>query len=412
MKELFGNRVFKIIMTTDIIQQMCIWIRNISILFFVIEKTNADPIAISLITVFEYLPMFVFSYIGGTLADRWNPKKTMILGDFLSAVSIVSILILISLGLWEAVFAATLVSSIVTQFSVPSSSIMFKRHIDEKSVTQAISISQSLQSLFLIVGPIIGTFLYGSIGITFSLSAIAILFIISSAVQFSLPSSNIRAGIKRTGILNGLKEGLSYVKNNSAIKVICMLLAVLGIAQGLIQPLTIYIITERLLLEKESLQLLYSLSGVGLFTGAILSALFVNKLKTRWILFLGMNMFALITIAEVLSLNIFLTAALCFISGVMIAFLQVALSSPLIKTVSEEYVGRINGLITPLLTGGILLGSALSGILMKQITLIPVFFVAAGLMIVCSIIGIRYRDTNSETNEIYVDNTGNAEKTI
>jgi|GEM_PF-3417635 len=48
MKELFQNKVFRIIMTTDAIQQLCIWIRNMAVLFFVIEKTNADPIAISL----------------------------------------------------------------------------------------------------------------------------------------------------------------------------------------------------------------------------------------------------------------------------------------------------------------------------------------------------------------------------
>ncbi len=57
MKELFSNRVFQIIMVTDMIQQMGIWVRNIAVLFFVIEQTNADPVAISIVSVVEYLPM-------------------------------------------------------------------------------------------------------------------------------------------------------------------------------------------------------------------------------------------------------------------------------------------------------------------------------------------------------------------
>jgi MFS family permease len=81
MKDLLRNRVFQIIMATDTIQQMSIWIRNMAVLFFVIEQTNANPVAISLITIFEYLPIFVFSYFGGAMADKWNPKKTMIIGD-------------------------------------------------------------------------------------------------------------------------------------------------------------------------------------------------------------------------------------------------------------------------------------------------------------------------------------------
>ncbi len=382
-------------MATDFIQQMCIWIRNISVLFFIIDRTNADPVAVSLITVFEYLPMFVFAYIGGTLADRWDPKKTMIIGDFLSAVSVFSIFILISQGLWQAVFAATLVSSVVSQFSVPSSNIIFKRHIDEKYVTQAVSLSQSWQSLFLIVGPVLGTLLYGTVGISYSLVFIAFMFLVSSIVQFALPTGLKAAEAIKTSVFAEMREGLVYLKRKSGLKVLCVLLAVLGLAEGLIQPLTVYLVTDRLGIEKESLQWLYSLSGIGLLAGAILSASLAGRFKTRTILVSSMIIFALVTVAEVLSTAVFLTAAMCLVSGAVLAFFQVAVSTPLIKTVEEEYVGRINGLITPVMLGGILIGSGLSGILMKQLSLIPMFMMSAGIMLICAVIALGYREEDA-----------------
>ncbi|WP_222860253.1 MFS transporter [Bacillus massilioanorexius] len=64
------NRIFLIMLSSDLLDQLSIWIRNMAILFFVIEKTNQNPIAVSLITVIEYIPLFLFSFIGGTLADR------------------------------------------------------------------------------------------------------------------------------------------------------------------------------------------------------------------------------------------------------------------------------------------------------------------------------------------------------
>ncbi|HEX2946340.1 MAG TPA: MFS transporter [Clostridia bacterium] len=395
MKELLGNKVFRIIMATDFIQQICIWIRNISVLFFIIDMTDADPVAVSLITVFEYLPMFIFAYIGGTLADRWDPKKTMIIGDFLSAISVFSILILISQGLWQAVFAATLVSSVVSQFSVPSSSIIFKKHIDEKYVTQAVSLSQSWQSLFLIVGPVLGTLLYGSIGLSYSLAIIAFMFLVSSIVQFALPSGRKAAEATKTSLFVEMKEGLRYLKSNRGLKVICVLLAVLGLAEGLIQPLTVYLVTDRLGIEKESLQWLYSLSGIGLLAGAIVSASFVNRFKTRTILVTGMIIFAVVTVIEVLSTVVFLTAAMCLLSGAVLAFFQVAINTPLIKTVKAEYIGRVSGLITPVMLGGILIGSGLSGVLMKQLTLIPMFIMSAGIMLVCALIALGYREEDA-----------------
>ncbi|WP_019241844.1 MFS transporter [Bacillus sp. AP8] len=70
MKSLMKNRIFLIMLSSDLLDQLSIWIRNMAILFFVIEKTNQNPIAVSLITVIEYIPLFLFSFIGGTLADR------------------------------------------------------------------------------------------------------------------------------------------------------------------------------------------------------------------------------------------------------------------------------------------------------------------------------------------------------
>ena len=173
MKELFNNRVFQIIMVTDMIQQLGIWVRNIAVLFFVIEQTNADPVAISIVSVVEYLPMFIFAYIGGTLADQWNPKKTMIWGDYLSAVSIMLVLAVVSQGVWQAVFLVTFLSTVITQFSVPSSVIMFKHFVPAELINAAISFSQGLQSIYLIVGPILGTLLYTTLGMKFALVLMA-----------------------------------------------------------------------------------------------------------------------------------------------------------------------------------------------------------------------------------------------
>ena len=45
------------------------------------------------ILVAEFAPIFIFSFIGGTFADRWNPKKTMVWCDILSAISVFAVLV-------------------------------------------------------------------------------------------------------------------------------------------------------------------------------------------------------------------------------------------------------------------------------------------------------------------------------
>ncbi|WP_249929668.1 MFS transporter [Paenibacillus naphthalenovorans] len=212
MTTLFQNRVFRIVALADLMQQLAIWVRNIALLFYVMEQTNNDPVAVSLLTVFEYAPIFLFSFIGGAFADRWNPKRTMIAGDLLSALSVAAILLFVLAGSWQAVFAATIVSAIVSQFSQPSSAIMFKRHVPEELVGAAIGITQSLMSLFIIVGPIIGTLLYSLQGITNSLVILIGLFLAAAAIQLALPPSPRNPERRTVPVLEDIKEGIRYVR--------------------------------------------------------------------------------------------------------------------------------------------------------------------------------------------------------
>jgi MFS family permease len=69
-----------------------------------------------------------------------------------------------------------------------------------------------------------------------------------------------------------------------------------------------------------------------------------------------------------------------FLVGVMMAFMQIVLSMLLIKLVDEAYVGRANGAISPLMIGGILAGSALSGFVLKSTTLIVTFGISAAII--------------------------------
>lgn len=131
-----------LVMASDILQQFAIWIRNMALLYFIMERTNNDPVSVSLLSVMEYAPIFIFSFIGGALADRWNPKRTMVAGDVLSVLSIIGIVLLLKLDYWQAIFFATLISAIVGQFSQPSSSRIFKRYVKEEQVANAIALDR------------------------------------------------------------------------------------------------------------------------------------------------------------------------------------------------------------------------------------------------------------------------------
>ena len=152
------NRYLGIVLVSTCFLQFGIWVRNIAILLYVVDRTNGDGFAVSMISVAEFLPIFVFSFIGGAFADRWNPKATMIWCDLLSALSILCVLLAFQFGTWKAIFFATLVSSILSQFSQPSGMKLFKLHVRADQIQAGMSIFQTVMAIFMITGACIRHF--------------------------------------------------------------------------------------------------------------------------------------------------------------------------------------------------------------------------------------------------------------
>lgn len=289
---LFGNRFFQTVLLSNVFLQIGIWVRNFAILMHVTYITNSDPIAIALIYVAEFLPIFLFSFIGGTFADRWRPKRTMIWCDFLSALSVFAVLATLVAGVWQMIFFATLVSSILSQFSQPSAMRMFKIHLQPEQLQQAMAIFQSMVAIFMVGGPSLGVFMYERFGINPSIAVMGIAFLLSAVVLIRLPEAPAgraagegaaaggaavsgagEAGVPAAGaaapgaagsppaepqqrgsVWTELMEGMRYVWNSTVLRTLGLTFALAGIGVGMVQPLAIFVVTEKLGKDAEFLQ--------------------------------------------------------------------------------------------------------------------------------------------------------------
>ncbi|WP_339177703.1 MFS transporter [Paenibacillus sp. FSL R5-0701] len=396
MNTLFRNKAFLIVTGSDLLQNLAIWIRNMAILYYVMDRTQGSPIAVSLITVLEYAPIFVFSIIGGALADRWNPKRTMILGDILSALSIVMIIGVLSSGYWQILYVATFVSSIVSQFSQPSSLKIVRRNVKGEHLQSAIAITQSGQSLFLILGPIVGTFIYTAMGIQASMYALLTLFLISALLLTLLPKDATQRETN-TSLLADIKEGWQYVARSRSLKMLSLVFICIGLSAGLISPLGIFLITERLGLEATSLQFLSGASGVGLLIGGGIAAAVSAKLNQTLTLLVGVLCLAVATMGEVLSSWFWLTLLISFLSSISMAFINVIISTYLVTRIDEHLIGRVNGTITPLFIGSMLLGSSMAGVLMNSTSIFIVYAISVTVMILGIVPAMRIQFRNDQT---------------
>ncbi len=379
---LFRNRVVQAILVSGVFMQIGIWVRNFAVLLYIVERTNNDPFALSMIYMAEFAPMFVFSFIGGTFADRWRPKQTMIWCDLLSALSVLAVLLAFLSGTWKAVFFATLVSAILSQFSQPSGLKLLKTHLPESQLQAAISLYQTLFALFMVAGPVMGTFVYQHFGIEVSMALTVAAFLLTAATLAFIPSDRAENEGKQAGSLQReMIEGVRYVLASKPLTLLGVCFLAAGLGLGLIQPLTVLLVTDRLGLPKESLQWLLTANGAGMIAGGAMAMAFARTLLPQKLLMIGMLVNALGISLSGLSGQVWLTLAAQFAGGLFLPSIHIGANTLILQNTETAFVGRVNGILTPLFSGAMLVTMSLTAPLKEWFSLVGMYQIAALLFI-------------------------------
>lgn len=384
---MFSNRFVQVILLSNVFLQIGVWIRNFAVLLYVVEVTNENVIAVSLISVAEFAPIFLFSFIGGTFADRWKPKRTMVWCDILSAASIFAVLGTMVFGSWKAIFFAMLISAILSQFSQPSGMKLFKQHVPEPLIQAGMSMYQTIFAIFLILGPILGTFMFQQAGVTISLAVVGVAFLLSAAVLTLLPPDREdRQEARATSLWTDMKDGFRYVFARKTLSTLSVCFFVAGLAIGLIQPLGVFVVTERLGLPKENLQWLLVSSGIAMLAGGAMAMALSKKLLPQQMLFAGL----LIDVAGIWltgwSTELWLTIVGSVISGLIYPLIQVGMSTFILQQTESDFVGRVNGIMTPMFMGAMVLMMSAAGIVKEHTSLYTVYVLSAALMLIGAIV--------------------------
>ncbi|NQX63154.1 MFS transporter [Paenibacillus qinlingensis] len=377
------NRYVRTIILSRVLLQLGIWIRNFAILLYISDITFNNPQYVSLISVVETAPIFIFAFIGGTFADRWRPKLTMVWCDFISAITVFIVLLAVLSGSWYALLMGTFISASLSQFSQPSAMKLYKKNVPADALQGVMAMSQSLVAIFMVLGPAIGTFIYLKYGIEASLVLTGVMFLGSSLVLTSLPKDDreeVSAG--RGKFLKELTSGLRYVQSNRALRTLSLTFGVTGLAAGLVQPLALFIAIEKLGLSKQSLQWFMMANGAAMLIGGIVIMGIAKKVKPQFLLATGLLVSALCTIGVGASTLVSVTLFLQIVSGLFYPCIHVGIQTLIMRNTDGPFMGRVGGAITPIFMGMMLIGMALSGYLKDSTSLLSVYVMSGFLLLV------------------------------
>ncbi|KUO78966.1 MAG: MFS transporter [Desulfosporosinus sp. BRH_c37] len=383
MFNLLRNRLVQAILGSAVFLQLGIWVRNFAVLLYVMERTNGNAFAISMISVAEFAPIFIFSFIGGTFADRWRPKRTMIWCDLLSAVSVFAVLLTLVLGTWKAVFFTTIISAILSQFSQPSGMKLIKENLPADQIQAVMSIYQTIFTVFMILGPIIGTFVFHKFGILVSIAVMGLAFLLSASALTFLPPDRVNlVETAGTTLRQEMMAGISYVLANKTLTLLGLCFLAAGLGGGLTQPLGIFLVTERLGLPKENLQWLLTLTGIGMFFGGVIVMTFAKAISPQRLLSFGMFISAIGLAVCGFSTTTWVTYSVHLMMGLVFPCIMIGINMMIMQNSDSQFIGRVNGILMPMYTGAMVITMSVAGVLKETFSLVAMYEAAGVLYIV------------------------------
>ena len=178
-----------------------------------------SPVALGLIGLFRFLPIVVFSLIGGSFADAHNRKRILIISETLLAIFAVILAVTTFQGSITptVIYAITICAAILTSFDMPARQAFVPSLVPKSALTNALSLNSIMWQIALIIGPTIAGFIIAHSGIeqvyilnaaSYVLSTILLLFIRADGSIMGTPSI--------VGIA-AIKEGLRFVKTRTMI---------------------------------------------------------------------------------------------------------------------------------------------------------------------------------------------------
>ncbi len=241
------------------------------------------------VAAIAFIPGVLATPVGGILADRRRHRGVLVvLSIVLTAASLLFIPMKRSLPLAVVVVAMLCVQYGIQSLLKPMLQIETVRMAGEKKVERATALVSQMTMASNILGPVVGTAVYGCFGIDTLCAIASVTFAISAllfggALKQNASSETMGDCATRTTCRNDFRESIRYLLQNASLVAVILLAAVLNLA---LVGLTIgapIIVTKHLGMQSSCVGMVEVALGLGGLAGSGLVGIWPHRFSLNGI---------------------------------------------------------------------------------------------------------------------------------
>ena len=364
MKKIFASfhyPQFRIYFIASAFSNFAFAMQNVAILWQLYELTKS-PLALGAIGLVTFIPIFLFSMIGGVVADTSDRKILMVSAHILLAIfSAVFALTTVNQSITPTIiFIVLALSGAVDAFYLPARQSVLPTIVPKELFANAASLNTTMWQTSRVVGPAIAGFIIAA-GTQYVYIVNTILFILALAGMLVLKVSKAHMEKAPEISLKSLKEGIRFALSQPLIYSTMILDFTATFFASASTLLPIYA-ADILHVGAQGLGILYAASSVGsVITGVIIST-YHNMKNQGKVILIAVFFFGLSTALFSISNSFMLSVIFLAITGACDMFSMV-IRNVIRQMITPDHIrGRLSGIDMIFFMGGPLLGETEAGV--------------------------------------------------
>ena len=328
------------------------------------------------------IPIFLFSLLGGVLADRAERRKILLGSQYVQMASAGILTLLVAAGwvqVWH-ILCLSFVSGLAQAFGGPAYQALIPTLVDREDMPNAIALNSIQFNMAITIGPALAGVALAKLGEKWCFGLNAVSFL-APIISLSLIAMRYVPEKPTESIFASLKQGISFLRRQDSMEALILLAFCMT---ALTMPMRTYIpvfVKDIFHRGPETYGNLLSLMGIGSICGSLAVAgrgNMHNKGRFALIMLIGLGGgIAGFSLSRSLPLSYAMLMAVG--TCMMAVFATVTSLVQLITT--NEMRGRVMSVYNTAFRGGMPMGNLLSGWLVPALTA-PVVLSANGLLLI------------------------------
>lgn len=328
------------------------------------------------------IPIFLFSIIGGVVADRTERRKILLVSQYVQMASAATLTILVAFGLTHVwpILCLSFLSGLAQAFGGPAYLSLIPTLVDREDMPNAIALNSIQFNLAVTVGPALGGLMLARLGERWCFGLNALSFL-APIISLSIISAQFVPEAGKESMFESLLEGIKFIWQHGsmvAIIVLAFVMTFLSMPMRTYIPVFVKDIFHR---GPETFGTLLSLMGVGSICGS-LGVAGLGNMARKGLFSLSMLIILGAGIAG-FSVSKFLpfSYAMLFVVGASMMAVFATVTSLVQLIVTNEMRGRVMSVYNFAFRGGMPIGNLVSGWLVPFYTA-PVVLGVNGFLLI------------------------------